>query len=95
MEEGTSYQADSVSVYAKPVQIYLKFLGYGADREEEYFSVTSANALKRYQSEHHLKADGVINEETIQSLLSSCAKKWHDEQDKLDVQMNRAVELLK
>lgn len=95
MEEGTSYQADSVSVYAKPVQIYLKFLGYGADREDEYFSVTSANALKRYQSEHHLKADGVINEETIQSLLSSCAKKWHDEQDKLDVQMNRAVELLK
>lgn len=95
MEEDVSYQADSVSVYAKPVQIYLKFLGYGADREDEYFSPASANALKRYQSDHNLKADGVINAETVQSLLSSCARKWHEEQEKLDVQMNRALELLK
>ena len=95
MEEGASYAADSVSVYAKPVQIYLKFLGYDADRVDEYFSPTSAAALKRYQSEHDLKADGVINAETIQSLLSSCAKKWHDEQNQLDLQLNRAVEILK
>lgn len=95
MEEGTTYRADSVSVYAKPVQIYLKFLGYGADRDDEYFSLASSNALKRYQSDHHLKADGVINAETVQSLLSSCAKKWHEEQDELDLQMNRAMEILK
>ncbi len=95
MEEDVSYKGDSVSVYAKPVQIYLKFLGYGADREDEYFSITSANALKRYQSDHNLKADGVINAETVQSLLSSCSRKWHEEQEKLDLQMNRALELLK
>ena len=95
LPEGTTYGADSVSVYAKPVQIYLRFLGYKADRDDEYFSFQSSDALKQYQRDHDLNASGEINEETIKSLLSSCSLKWRQEQDQLDLQMNRALELLK
>lgn len=93
--EGESYGADSVSVYAKPVQIYLKFLGYAANRVDEYFSPVSSAALKQYQQEHDLNANGEINEETIKSLLSSCSLKWRQEQERLDLQMNKALEVLK
>lgn len=92
--ENTVYQADSVSPFAKPIQIYLKFLGYDVDRSDEYFSVQSSQALMRYQSDHQLNANGEINEETIKSLLSSCAKKWHQNRDTLDVQMNKALSLM-
>lgn len=92
--ENTVYKADSVSPFAKPIQIYLKFLGYGADRADEYFSQQSSQALMKYQSDHQLKANGEINEETIKSLLSSCAKKWHQNRDTLDVQMNQALSLM-
>lgn len=92
--ENTVYKADSVSPFAKPIQIYLKFLGYPADRNDEYFSSQSAQALKSYQKDHQLTANGEINEETIKSLLSSCAKKWHQNRDALDVQMKKALELV-
>lgn len=92
--ENTVYKADSVSPFAKPVQIYLKFLGYDTDRSDEYFSHQSAQALMRYQKDHSIKANGEINEETIKSLLSSCAKKWHQNRDVLDVQMNKALSLM-
>lgn len=93
LEDGITYAQDSVSPYAKPVQIYLKFLGYAVDRSDEYFSVASAQALKQYQMDHNLVADGIINEETINSLLSSCSLKWHKEKDTLDVQMRKALSL--
>lgn len=94
MKEGETYGADQVSAYAKPVQIYLNFLGYHVDRSDEYFSYTSSASLKQYQEEHHLTANGEINEESVKSLLSSCALKWHQEQDTLDLQMNKAIEFL-
>jgi len=95
MPKDASYRPDSVSPYAKAVQIYLKFLGYGADRSDEYFSYASGEALKQYQADHSLTANGEINEETVQSLLSSCSLKWRQEQETLDVQMNKAMELLR
>ena len=40
--EEISVEADSVAAIAKPVQIYLRFLGYDADRSDEYFSQASS-----------------------------------------------------
>lgn len=94
LEDGAAYNADTVSPYAKPVQIYLKFLGYAVDRSDEYFSITSSQALKQYQKDHNLSAEGIINEESINSLLSSCSLKWHKEKDTLDTQMLQALSLL-
>lgn len=94
MEDDAAYAADSVSAYAKPVQIYLKFLGYAVDRTDEYFSFASSEALKQYQRDQDLTANGEINKESIQHLLSSCALKWHEEEAVLDVQMNQALSLL-
>lgn len=91
IKEGERYYADQVSIYAKPVQRYLRFLGYQADRDDEYFSIASSEALKQYQNDHGLQASGEIDEETIKSLMSSCALKWHQEQDVLDTQMNAAL----
>lgn len=93
LEDGVTYAQDSVSPYAKPVQIYLKFLGYSVDRVDEYFSPSSAIALQQYQSDHNLVANGEINEESINSLLSSCSLKWHKEKDSLDKQMIKALSL--
>lgn len=88
------YEADTVSVVAKSVQIYLKFLGYEVDRRDEYFSITSSQALRMYQADMGLEVNGNINDEVVASLLSSCAKKWHEEKSTLDVQMKKAMEVI-
>lgn len=91
--EDETYAGDTVNIAAKSVQIYLKFLGYNVDRSDEYFSPTSSLALKQYQSDKGIDATGSINADTINSLLSSVSLKYHEDQDNLDVQMKKAVEL--
>ncbi len=94
LEKQEVYEADTVSVVAKSVQIYLKFLGYTVDRTDEYFSVMSSQALRTYQADMGLEANGKINDEVVASLLSSCAKKWREEKSTLDVQMKKAMEVI-
>lgn len=93
MEEDEVYKPDTVNKAALSVQTYLKFLGYPVDRCDEYFSVASSDALKQYQEDKGLEATGNIDAKTMSSLLSSCAVKWHTDEGKLDLQMNKAMEL--
>lgn len=95
MKEDEEVKPDTVSPYAKPVQLYLEFLGYDIDRKDEYFSIQSSKALQVYQKEHGLEANGIINNATIQSLLSSCSIYWHKNEEHLDLQMKEALNLLK
>lgn len=94
LEEDEVYEADSVNIAAKSVQIYLKFLGYPVDRTDPYFSNASSAALKQYQQDKGLQADGKISAEVVNSLLSSCSLKWHKEQDTLDLQMKKAMAIV-
>lgn len=87
------YQPDTVSTAAKSAQVYLKFLGYAVDRTDEYFSYASSEALKQYQKDKGMKVTGNIDADTLTSLLSSCALKWHSEEAQQDTQMKKAVEL--
>lgn len=86
------YGKHTVSV-TKAVQVYLKFLGYAVDRTDEYFSAQSAQALRQYQRDTGLAVTGVINEDIVKSLLSSCSIKWHNEESTLDLQMLKALEV--
>lgn len=92
LKEGTIVKVDSVSSAAKTAQIYLKFLGYGADRNDEYFSYASSEALKQYQQDNGLEVTGSISDNDLSALLSSCSVKWHDEKSTLDQQMIKAME---
>lgn len=95
LEEKESYAPDSVNIAAKSVQTYLKFLGYPVDRSDEYFSVKSAEALKQYQREQGMKADGKITAEVIDRLLSSVSETWNADLERYDTQMKKAKELAK
>lgn len=87
------YKPDTVNKAAQSVQTYLKFLGYPVDRTDEYFSPASSEALKQYQRDKGLRVSGNIDAQTMSSLLSSCAMKWHNQEDTYDVQMQKAMEL--
>ncbi|MCI8272069.1 MAG: S41 family peptidase [Erysipelotrichaceae bacterium] len=95
LEEEERYQEDTVSLAAKSVQTYLKFLGYDVDRTDMYFSLASAQALRKYQSDNGMEVTGVIDADIVSALLSSCSVKWHREQDTLDLQMIKAMEVIR
>lgn len=87
------YASDTVNEAAAPVQIYLQFLGYKVDRIDAYFSPVSSLALKQYQKDHGLKADGKIREEVCQSLVSECLRKWKGDPYTYDLQLKKAMEI--
>ena len=87
-------EEDEVADIAKPVQIYLRFLGYDADREDAYFSPQSTAALRQFEKDYGLQSDGVIDNETAQALANAAAIYWNENEAQLDTQMRKAVELL-
>ncbi len=93
LEKDEVYDADTVNVAAKPVQVYLKYLGYDVDRVDEYFSIQSSKALKQFQKDMKLHADGKIRNEACVSLFSQVIRKFNADQFEKDLQLKKAIEL--
>lgn len=90
--EGESYGYDSVSTYNALAQTMLKYIGYSVDREDGYFSKNTETALRKYESEHNLTVDGILDNETYQSLVVSNFRHWFESKDEQDNQLNAALE---
>lgn len=93
MSSDESYSVDQVSGSVSDMQLCLDYLGYKVDRTDGYFSEASAEALKQFQSEHNLNADGILNKETYDTLYGSVRYHWATTTD-TDTQLAEAVKVL-
>lgn len=93
MEEDEVIEPDTVAPNARPVQIYLQYLDYPADRTDEYFSVTSSEALKQFQQDHGLEATGKVNQETLDALLAEVGLRLNESRDSEDAWLQAVNQL--
>ncbi|MCR5067284.1 MAG: PDZ domain-containing protein, partial [Erysipelotrichaceae bacterium] len=93
LEESESYQYDSVSEKLINMQYMLDFLGYKVDRFDGYFSQTTAQALKAFQKDSGLTADGILTPVVARRLNSAVVTAWGLHKDKYDIQMHKALEI--
>lgn len=82
-------RTDMISEQVRSSQIMLRGLGYEPKREDGYFSVDTAEAVKKFQAEHGLEATGQVNEKTADSLEKAVIK-WVQDQ-KNDTQLHEAI----
>ncbi len=82
---------DSVDTNAKPLQIYLKYLGYSVDRTDSYFSNTSSEGLANFQQENGLDATGDCNKKTWDLLVEKVLLKMNETPSD-DTQRQSAIE---
>lgn len=94
MEENEVIEPDSVHPNARPVQIYLQYLGYDTDRQDEYFSLASAEALRRFQSDHGLEATGAVDAATFDELLSAVTLQLNSTREAEDAWLQKAQSLM-
>ncbi len=92
-EKDGKAQLDEVSVLVKDAQVLLSFLGYDVDRKDGYYSVATQKAVKKYQQDMGIKADGIIDFEYNKQLFVSAREKWLNEKATLDTQMIKALEV--
>lgn len=88
-----SIAPDSVHPNAAAVQIYLRRLGYGADRSDAYFSATSSEALRQFQQDQGLDPTGTVDETTFNALIDAVGKKLNAESALNDAVLNAALAL--
>ena len=93
MSDEESYTVDQVSGSVSDAQLCLDYLGYTVDRTDGYFSETTAEALKQFQSDHELSSDGVLNKDTYDTLYGTVRYRWETTTD-TDTQLAKAVEVL-
>lgn len=90
--EEESYTYDSVSTYTVLAQTMLDYLGYPVDREDGYFSKKTQEALMNYEKDHELEVDGILDNNTYQSLVASNFRQWFANREATDLQMKTAME---
>ena len=87
-------QADTVTTNAKALQVYLSYLGYSVDRQDEYFSPTSAQALQAFQSDQNLEVTGNCDYKTWKRLVTCVNAKIQGNKLSEDPQYLKALEYL-
>jgi carboxyl-terminal processing protease len=93
MDEDETYSYDSVGDPVATAQLYLQYLGYDVDRTDGYFSSATEDALKQFETDHNLTADGVLSYDDYSSIYASIIHDWNTSHDH-DTQYNKALELL-
>ncbi|GAA5417205.1 carboxy-terminal processing protease CtpB [Paraliobacillus ryukyuensis] len=73
-------------------QVMLEGLGYEPAREDGYFSKETQTAIKQFQSDNDLKANGELNKETAELIQTKVIEKIQKGKD--DLQKQAALESL-
>jgi carboxyl-terminal processing protease len=93
MADEETWQADQTAAAIGDMEVILKYLGYDPGRTDGYFSNEAAAALKKYEEDHQLTADGILSSSDYKSLLSSLSRDWHSNKAH-DAQYQKALEVL-
>lgn len=93
-ENSTGFGADTVDANAKAVQVFLSYLGYPADRTDEYFSVQSSQALAQFQADHGLEATGYVDTTTFNTLVSAASSQLNANETSEDQAFQTAVSMI-
>lgn len=93
-EDVLSIAPDTVSPNAAAVQVYLRYLGYPAERSDSYFSAASSEALKQFQSDNGLEATGIVDNATFEKLLEVVGRRLNTDAAN-DKALNMALEIIR
>ncbi|CAM4304451.1 S41 family peptidase [Paenibacillus alkaliterrae] len=80
---------DMISEQVKSMQIMLHGLGYEPKREDGYFGAETAEAVKKFQSEHGLPATGQVDKQTGEALEKAVIAWIQDKRH--DTQLHEAI----
>ena len=93
MDEESVYQYDDVSSAVQDVQLILDYLDYEVDRTDGYFSAGTEEALKEFEEDHDMTADGTIDYTVYETVLGALSLDWNMT-DNHDTQLARALEIV-
>lgn len=95
VSDTSSYKVDSVGMGVKNMQLYLRHFGYTVDRVDGYYSQTTLEAVKKYQSDNGFVVNGTIDGKLLLDAYTKVVKEKTLQPEKYDSQMIKALEITK
>lgn len=95
LEDGETIEFDQVHEGLVFVQQALDFLGYPVDRVDGYYSQGTLDAYHQYLSDNDLEETDIINRESIAGLSSRVYQHYNQNLKELDIQLEKAIEILR
>lgn len=93
--ESLSIAPDSVHPNAAAVQVYLRALGYPAERSDSYFAPASSEALKAFQSDNGLEPTGIVDNATFEKLTEALGRKLAASSQESDAYLQSALRIIR
>ncbi|AMC92522.1 peptidase [Erysipelothrix larvae] len=94
LEEGQTFDYDSVGDAVSYVQAGLQFLGYHSGRIDGYYDGNTRDALQAFLSDRNLPTTSVITQDVIQNVYASVLAEWAQNRNANDVQLQKAIEVI-
>lgn len=94
LADDEAYEIDQVHSSIQDAQMALDFLDYTLDRQDGYFSSSTLDAIKAYQSEHSMDPNGLVSKELLDSLKSEVVRIWHIQNETKDYQRIEALKVI-
>lgn len=94
MSENMTFRYDSVSDFVEVAQQSLDFLGYQVNRVDGYFDLSTQEALTVFQQAYNLESTGELDTKTYQVLSTEVVRYWHSNRQRVDTQLQAAIEEL-
>lgn len=93
MSKKTTLKADMLGDDVKNLQLMLEGLGLAPGRTDGYFNDKTAQAVKSFQTEHGLPANGEVDVKTAQAIEDAITKQIRD--PKNDLQLKAAADAMR
>ena len=93
IDEGVTYELDSVSEFVRISQLALDYLDYDVARTDGYFDQSFATALNKFKVDRGMANDSILDSLTFNAIVSAASREIVDNPIK-DYQLVRAKEIL-
>lgn len=95
LDDSKEIHVDTVHEAVVYTQNALKFLGYHNGRTDGYYDTKTSEALMKYKAELSLEVNDTIDHSIQEQLYSSVVSEWSSNRNARDVQLQKAIEVVK
>lgn len=94
MEDNQTFTYNSVGVQVAAVQSMFDFLSYDIEREDGYFDKSLEAAINEFKESKDLIADGVLDKDLYEMLISKTIREWNENTKAYDTQLEKALVII-
>lgn len=94
MEDSQTFTYNTVGSQVAAASSMFDFLGYDIEREDGFFDKSLERAINKFKQDKNLKADGILDKDLYEMLISKTIREWNENTKAYDTQLEKAMVII-